>query len=210
MTDLRPTRRAALAGALAALAAPARAAADPAPADPAPVDPAPVDPAPVDPAFAAPGVHVLMRHALAPGTGDPPGFRLDDPATQRNLSDAGRAQARAAGALLRAAGVRFDAVWSSPWSRCVETARLMDLGPVAVEPAFGSFFGDRGEGPARTAAALALFAALPAGAKALAVTHQVNVTALTGVVPASGELLAVRVGPDGRLATLARLRAPLD
>jgi hypothetical protein len=84
------------------------------------------------------------------------------------------------------------------------------MGPVRIEPAFNSFFADRSEGPARTEAALALLRALPPQAKALVVTHQVNVAALTGVVPASGEILAVRMGPDGRLETLARLRAPLD
>lgn len=160
--------------------------------------------------FAAPGVHALMRHARAPGTGDPAGFRLDDPATQRNLDEGGRAQARAAGALLRAQGARFDLVLSSAWARCVETARLMEMGEVTVEPAFNSFFADRSEGPARSAAALALLRALPPQAKALVVTHQVNIAALTGVAPASGELLAVRLAPDGSLATLARLRAPLD
>jgi phosphohistidine phosphatase SixA len=193
MTSIAPTRRAVLRAlplALAAQAARSRT------ADASP--------------FAAPGVHALMRHARAPGTGDPPGFRLDDPATQRNLDDGGRAQAQAAGALLRAAGARFDPVLSSAWARCVETATLMRMGPVRIEPAFNSFFADRSEGPARTEAALALLRALPPQAKALVVTHQVNVAALTGVVPASGEILAVRMGPDGRLETLARLRAPLD
>jgi hypothetical protein len=55
--------------------------------------------------LAEPGTVLLLRHAMAPGTGDPPGFRPDDCATQRNLSDAGRAQARALGDRLREAGI---------------------------------------------------------------------------------------------------------
>lgn len=151
-----------------------------------------------------PGVHAVMRHALAPGTGDPPGMRLDDPATQRRLDDRGRAQARAAGAAIRAAGGRVDRVLSSAWDRCVETARLMDLGPVTVEPALNSFFEDRSTRDAQTAATLALLRRL-SGESVLCVTHQVNVTALTGVYPASGEIVVVRLG-DG-IEVLGRVRA---
>jgi phosphohistidine phosphatase SixA len=151
-------------------------------------------------------VHAIMRHALAPGTGDPPGFRLDDPATQRNLSDEGRAQARGIGAALRARGARVDAVWSSRWRRCVETAELLGFGPVTPEPALDSFFEERAEGPARTAALRARLMALDPAVSVLMVTHQVNVTALTGVVPASGEIVLIALGEDGAAAVLDRLR----
>ena len=72
------------------------------------------------------GGHVLyIRHALTePGFGDPPGFELADCSTQRNLSDAGRAQARRMGEALRSREVPIGEVLSSPWCRCVETARL--------------------------------------------------------------------------------------
>lgn len=73
------------------------------------------------------GEHVvLMRHAVAPGTGDPAGFELDDCSTQRNLSERGREQARATGERFRANGVTDAAVYSSQWCRCLETARLLD------------------------------------------------------------------------------------
>src|SRR5688500_16468822 len=72
----------------------------------------------------------LLRHALAPGIGDPAEFRLDDCATQRNLSAAGRDQARAIGERLRAQGITQAEVYSSQWCRCLETARLLDLGAV--------------------------------------------------------------------------------
>src|SRR4029453_256424 len=78
------------------------------------------------------GGHVaLIRHGNAPpGYGDPPGFKIDDCATQRNLDEKGRAQARGLGEAFRQHGVRADKILSSPWCRCLETARLMVLGPV--------------------------------------------------------------------------------
>jgi phosphohistidine phosphatase SixA len=146
-------------------------------------------------ALAHPRAVALMRHALAPGTGDPPGFRLDDCATQRVLSDAGRAQAQAAGAALRARGVTFDAVFAGRWCRVRDTAVLMDVGIVQETPALDSFFADRVEGPARTAEARALIDATPG--RLLMVTHQVNITALSGVTPASGEIVVLVPGPQG-------------
>ncbi|WP_439577777.1 histidine phosphatase family protein [Elioraea sp.] len=137
---------------------------------------------------------VLIRHAIAPGTGDPPGFRLEDCATQRNLSASGRAQARAIGALLRAQGLAGAGLRSSAWCRCIETAELLDLGPVTREPALDSFFADRGAGPARTEALRRLLAAWDAPRPLVLVTHQVNITALTGVFPASGESILVYTG----------------
>jgi phosphohistidine phosphatase SixA len=154
-----------------------------------------------------PGVHAVMRHALAPGGGDPPGFRIDAPETQRRLSDAGRAQARQAGAAIRAAGATVETVLTSQWDRCRETARLLDLGPVADAPPLNSFFQDRSIRDAQTQATRALIAALPADANAVLVTHQVNVTALTGVYPASGEIVLFRM-IDGAVEVLDRVLPP--
>src|SRR5439155_26739564 len=95
---------------------------------------APVAAAASDEAWAAlaKGGHVaLVRHGNAPpGYGDPPGFKIDDCATQRNMDERGRAQARALGEAFRQHGVPVDKILSSPWCRCLETARLMALGPV--------------------------------------------------------------------------------
>ncbi len=90
--------------------------------------------------LAKPGRVLMLRHAQAPGVGDPPGFRLDDCATQRNLDDSGRRQARALGSRLANAGVATARVYSSQWCRCLETARLLQLGPVSELPALNSFF----------------------------------------------------------------------
>lgn len=141
-----------------------------------------------------PGAFALMRHALAPGTGDPAGFVLDDCATQRTLDARGRAQARAIGAAFRERGVRFDAVLSSQWCRCLETAELLELGEVTPAPAFNSFFRDFDRRGARTAAALDLLEAR--GDRPIIVTHQVNISALTGRGTRSGEVLVVRRNGD--------------
>ena len=84
------------------------------------------------------GGHVaLIRHAATTGgAGDPPGFRLDDCTTQRNLTDRGRAEARRLGERLRAEGIAVGKVLSSQWCRCRETADLMELGPHEVAPTF--------------------------------------------------------------------------
>lgn len=148
-------------------------------------------------ALRQPGAVGLMRHAIAPGTGDPPGFRLGDCATQRNLDARGRAQARAAGAAIRARGIEIEGVFTSRWCRARETAELLALGQVEDLPALDSFFAERGRRDAQTAALAAFIAAQPTGARLILVTHQVNITALTGRVPRSGEIVVVHRLPGG-------------
>jgi phosphohistidine phosphatase SixA len=155
-------------------------------------------------AAATPGAVLLMRHATAPGTGDPPGMRLGDCGTQRNLSDEGRAEARAVGERFRAAGLAFDRILSSEWCRTTETARLLDLGPVTPFPPANSFFADRSSADSQTAEVLAYLAALPEDERVLIVTHQVNISALTGITPRSGEIVVLRRVPGG-LAVIDRL-----
>lgn len=155
------------------------------------------------------GGHVLLlRHALAPGTGDPPGFRLDDCATQRNLDEQGREQARAIGEALRERGLAGASVMSSRWCRCLETARLLGLGAVEELAPLDSFFGRRADEPAQTAALRDWLAAQELAEPVVLVTHQVNITALTGIVPRSGELVVAAVGEDG--TTENRGRFALD
>jgi len=144
------------------------------------------------------GVVVLLRHAhTVPGIGDPPGFRLDDCATQRNLSDAGRQQARRLGEAFRAAGVPVGDVLSSRWCRCLDTATEA-FGRATPWPAVDSFFDPRlasagaEGGPLQTAALRQRIASYRGKATLVVVTHQVNITALTGVYPAMGEAVIVR------------------
>jgi phosphohistidine phosphatase SixA len=146
--------------------------------------------------LARPGHLGIMRHADAPGVGDPPGFRLDDCTTQRNLGPIGRAQATRLGDRLREAGLRAPRILTSQWCRARETARLLGFDPPDDFEPLNSFFADRAAGPARTEALRAWIAAAP-DRPALLVTHQVNITALTGIFPASAELLVLRRTPEG-------------
>jgi len=151
----------------------------------------------------------LMRHAAAPGTGDPASFRLGDCATQRNLSEEGRAQARATGARLRAAGITRARVYSSQWCRCLETAGLLGLGDVTELTALNSFFGDRARGPQQSAALADFLRDRPPGAPLILVTHQVNITALTNGFVRSGEIVLVALPLGEQPEVLGRI-APLD
>ena len=138
------------------------------------------------------GFVLMMRHARTEaGIGDPANFRIDDCSTQRNLSDAGRAQARAVGAALRAAGIRFDTVRSSAWCRCRETAELA-FGRHEVWPALNSFFDGRPGAQAQTREVEAFAAGLRPPANAMLVTHQVNITAALGPWTEPGEIVAGR------------------
>ncbi len=151
----------------------------------------------------------LMRHALAPGTGDPANFDVDNCATQRNLSDRGRQQARDTGARFRQNGIQQAQVYSSRWCRCLETARLMALGEVSPFEGLNSFFRNRSTEPEQSAATLELIGSHIAvgGAPLLLVTHQVNITALTDVFPSSGEIIVVQPDADG-LRVLGRIDNP--
>src|SRR5688572_5696698 len=142
-------------------------------------------------AVAGGGHIVIMRHALAPGTGDPVNFRLGDCSTQRNLSQAGRSQAARIGALMRKHGITSASVYSSQWCRATETAKLLALGPVTELPALNSFF-SQGDGDAQTRTLLEWIAQQDLTRPLVLVAHQVNVTALSGVYPASGEMVIMR------------------
>lgn len=146
-------------------------------------------------ALEKPGAFAIMRHALAPGFSDPDEFVLEDCATQRNLDDQGRAQARAIGAAFRERGITFDTVFTSQWCRCRDTAHLLDLGPVEEAPALNSFFQDFSDEEERTKAARALIA--DTSGQRMLVTHQVNISSLTGRSTRSGEVLIVRMTEDG-------------
>jgi phosphohistidine phosphatase SixA len=143
------------------------------------------------------GAVVVLRHADAPGFGDPAGYRLEDCATQRNLGEAGRGQARSIGDRFKAERVTIGGVLSSQWCRCRDTAELAFPGLAKVEPAFNSFFDDRSKDASQTAAGRAIIAGWRGPGALVIITHQVNITALTGVVPASGEGVVVKPTTDG-------------
>lgn len=154
------------------------------------------------------GKVVVMRHASTePGLGDPPGFRLGACETQRNLSAAGRDEARRLGAAFRARRIPVGRVLSSRWCRCLDTARLA-FGKFEGWPPLDSFFDDRSREPDQTAAVRRLLAERPAGGNLVLVTHQVNITALTGIVLAPGEWIVLAPAGDGAFTVEGRMPPP--
>ena len=135
---------------------------------------------------------LLLRHAMAPGGGDPHGFKLNHCTTQRNLDEVGRAQARDIGVRFQAQKITALSVITSQWCRCQETADLAFPGKRKDAPAFNSFFQDPILENAQTKAASALIVSWDKKEPLVVVTHQVNITALTGLVPAPGEGVVMR------------------
>ena len=158
-----------------------------------------------------PGHVVFMRHSDAPGSGgygDPPGYRLDDCATQRNLSEEGRAHARRTGEAFRRNGIGFDRVLTSPWCRCKETAELAIGKAAEVFTPLSNLVG-RGEHREPQVKALkAYLAGLDGKTRVLLVTHGIVINALTGIQPASGEMVIVKPGPGGEPKVAGRLQVP--
>jgi phosphohistidine phosphatase SixA len=154
------------------------------------------------------GYVVLLRHAqTTPGTGDPPGFRLDDCATQRNLSAEGRSQAVRIGQVFRDRNVPIAAVLTSEWCRCVDTATLMAIGDVQPAPMLNSFFEDRSAEPQQTAQVRQRIAEhRDAPGVIVMVSHMVNITALSGVVPPMGGAVVVRATGQGDIEIVDEIR----
>lgn len=147
----------------------------------------------------------VMRHARAPGTGDPAAFQLSECATQRNLSAEGRAQAEAIGARFRTVNIAVGGVLHSRWCRARDTAALAFPGLAEPEPALDSFFQDRASKDAQTAALRRIVAQWRGPGALVLVSHQVNVTALTGVFPREGEAVVLKPEPGG-FEVVGRLR----
>lgn len=148
----------------------------------------------------------VMRHALAPGTGDPVDFSISDCSTQRNLSAEGRAQASNIGDMFRAKGISNAQVFTSEWCRCQDTAGLLNIGEPKPFAALNSFFQNRSAAQGQTAL---VRKRLPvwlekASTPTILVTHQVNISALTGRPTRSGEILIISLEHDN-VAVLASI-----
>jgi phosphohistidine phosphatase SixA len=151
---------------------------------------------------------VLMRHAATSGgAGDPDGFRLDDCATQRNLTEKGRADAKAAGEQIRAQNVPVGKVLSSQWCRCRDTATLMALGPIETAVTFNNAYTFRDRRDELTKGARAVITGWKGPGALIVVTHGANILPLTGFQPAEGEMVVVEPdpAPDGRLRVIGRI-----
>jgi broad specificity phosphatase PhoE len=148
---------------------------------------------------------VLMRHTITtPGVGDPVGFRLDDCATQRNLTDAGREDARRVGAAFRRRSIPVGRVLSSPWCRCLETATLA-FGTAEVWTPLSNLFDNRAREAEQMRALREIAGRRPSGGNLLLVTHGSVVQPLTGIQPAPGEMVVLTPDGAGRFRIAGRL-----
>ncbi|MCC2675155.1 MAG: hypothetical protein K0R58_2102 [Ramlibacter sp.] len=153
------------------------------------------------------GQVVLIRHALTdPGVGDPAGFQLGECRTQRNLSEEGRAEARRLADALRTRRVPVAGVLSSPWCRCLETAQVVFGRAAQANAALGNLFG-RHEREAQQVADLRKLVLPPQGGNLFLVTHGSTTLALTGVSPATAEMVVLTPQAGGGFRVAGRLRA---
>ena len=152
------------------------------------------------------GMVAVFRHARAPGTGDPANFRLDDCSTQRNLSEEGRRQAQHIGDQFRARQVSVERVLSSRWCRALDTARLAFGAMAEPSPPLDSFFSGRDQEPAQTQAVRRIIESWRSAGALVLVTHQVNITALTGVFPSEGEMLVLRPRANSGFDIVGRIK----
>lgn len=153
------------------------------------------------------GGHILMiRHAFAPGTGDPANFRIGDCSTQRNLDDRGREQAGAIGKFLRSKGITSARIYSSQWCRCLETAELIDMGPVVELPALNSFYELTRNREPNLKALKRFIAEQPSdGVLVILVTHLVTISAIADEGVSSGEGVLLKLGRDEPYENVGRL-----
>ena len=85
---------------------------------------------------------VFIRHAIAPGNGDPDNFDISDCSTQRNLNEKGRDQSKKIGEFFRSNKILFDKVLSSEWCRCKDTG-IIAFGDIETFSALNSFYDAR-------------------------------------------------------------------
>jgi phosphohistidine phosphatase SixA len=148
---------------------------------------------------------LLIRHAATePGLGDPPNFFLGDCKTQRNLSEAGREEARRLGRTLKWRAVAVSEVRASRWCRTLETAELAFGHPPVPWEALDSLYKDPDREAERSRAVAALIATVRPPQNVALVTHNFNIRALTGISPSTAEIIVVR-GEGGKVVVVGRL-----
>ncbi len=154
---------------------------------------------------------LLMRHALAPGIGDPAGYKIQDCKTQRNLDAKGREQAQKTGQWLRMQGVGNTLVFTSAWCRCKETAENLAFGTPVLEASLNSFFDNMRQGPQSNLNLQKFIGSQlkSKGDKALIlVTHHVNIAEFTGENIGSGDMVLAQVNAAGKMVSFKIYPSP--
>ena len=138
----------------------------------------------------------MIRHALAPGFGDPSNFKIDVRSTQRNLSNKGISQAKHIGDMFRKNGINEAEVYSSQWFRCQDTAKNINLAKVRINQGLNSFFENHADEKETVRYLNSWLKNKKINKPLLLVTHQVNISTLTGYYPSSGEIVVVKKEDD--------------
>lgn len=154
------------------------------------------------------GYVVLLRHAqTVSGIGDPPGFKLDDCATQRNLSEAGREQAKQIGREFRERNIPITRVLSSQYCRCLDTAKLLNLGTVEPSPMLNSIFEDRTTATQQVEQTLQqILDYRNTSGVMVMVTHFANITEISSASPQEGEAVVIKANQRGNLEVVGRIQ----
>jgi phosphohistidine phosphatase SixA len=152
------------------------------------------------------GQVVLMRHAITtPGVGDPEGMVLSDCSTQRNLREEGRAHAALIGQAFRAHAITVTQVIASPWCRAIDTARIAFGKTPETSTALSNLFGRSDPDGKQVAQLRALVSKKPASGNVVMVSHGSTILALTGISPATGEMVVVTPQGSGKFSVAGRL-----
>ena len=134
---------------------------------------------------------IFLRHALAPGNGDPPNFNVNDCSTQRNLDKAGIVQSKMIGQSFKNIGIKFSKIYSSFWCRCKDTALNMNIGEFKTHEGLNSFYEKHADRKLTLIKLNNLVNSFDkSGGPYLLVTHYVNILAFTGLSTSSGGMVA--------------------
>ena len=139
------------------------------------------------------GKIILIRHSIAPGGGDPSGFRIDDCKTQRNLSKEGINQSKKIGQLFKKNKIKIHKVLSSEWCRCKDTAKYA-FGKYQEFSALNSTFQspyDKNSKSQLKELKNYIENWEGGGGNLILITHYVIITGLTNVAPSSGEIVII-------------------
>ena len=134
---------------------------------------------------------IFLRHALAPGNGDPINFNINDCSTQRNLDQAGIVQSRIIGQSFKKIGIKFSKIYSSFWCRCIDTAMNMEVGQFITHNGLNSFYERHFDRKTTLRKLNNLIKSFnKSDGPYLLVTHYVNILAFTGLSTSSGGMVS--------------------
>jgi hypothetical protein len=153
-----------------------------------------------------PGHIGLLRHSHPPETPPDGDVKLNDCTTQRNLDDAGRAQAHRLGAAFRKHGIASADISASRYCRVMEMGKLLGLGPLRALPALDQVFAPDLSGLAATGANTRAFITSKAPKQpTILVSHVTNIQSIADVSFDSGEVAVVHMEPSGDIAVDGRI-----